>query len=156
MPSTFFHVFKLLVKKPHRAQTQECQGGQEFIQKWTRSSLKTIHCFKWLPDATYFKLLHFLARFSHSWGFPLVPVSWATTQNTSLVSEKKRTSGITGYIHFLSLLSLQEILQAAPRIVLLRIEYVGNTDFDGGKTNASSSVNVNTVASETQFFFYLK
>lgn len=80
MASKSFHVFKLLVKTPQRAQTQECQGGQEFIQTWTLSSLKTIHCFKWLPDATYFKLLHFLAKRRHSWGFLLVPVSRATTQ----------------------------------------------------------------------------
>lgn len=60
------------------------KSGERHLYRLTRSLLKTTHCFKSIPDALYFKLLHFLAMichsFSQSWGFPLVLVSQVTTQ----------------------------------------------------------------------------
>lgn len=52
------------------------KGKYPYSLTW--SLLKTIHCFKLLPDVPFFKLLHFLATichsFSQSWGFLLVLV----------------------------------------------------------------------------------
>lgn len=78
MPSKSFHFLNLLEKKPLRGlkpkNVREDKNSyrRKLRARWRLSIVS--NSFQML------QLLHFLAKFRHSWGFPLVPVSQATTQ----------------------------------------------------------------------------